>query len=59
VNAPEQTEAHEIEFDLLASWTEDAVLELGPEYAIPAGCRGGGSPSDLAWLAEAKLTLGL
>jgi len=55
VNAPEQTEAHEIEFDLLASWTEDAVLELGPEYAIPAGCRGSGSPSDLAWLAEAML----
>ena len=24
MNAPEQTEAHEIEFDLLASWTEDA-----------------------------------
>jgi len=55
VNAPEQTEAHEIEFDLLAKWTEDAVLELGPEYAIPAGCRGSGSPSDLAWLAEAML----
>src|SRR3954469_21349367 len=45
--------AQEIEFDLLASWTEDAVRELGPEYAIPAGCRGSGSPSDLAWLAEA------
>jgi SAM-dependent methyltransferase len=55
VSAPEQTAAQEIEFDLLAGWTEDAVRELGPEYAIPAGCRGSGSPSDLAWLAEALL----
>jgi SAM-dependent methyltransferase len=46
-------DAQEIEFDLLAGWTEDAVQELGPEYAIPAGCRGSGSPADLAWLAEA------
>jgi SAM-dependent methyltransferase len=55
--APDETDddvaAQEIEFDLLAGWTEDAVRELGPEYAIPAGCRGSGSPSDLAWLAEA------
>ena len=55
MSAPEQTDAQEIEFDLLAGWTEDAVRELGPEYAIPAGCRGSGSPSDLAWLAEALL----
>ncbi len=47
-------DAQEIEFDLLATWTEDAVRELGPEYAIPAGCRGSGSPADLAWLAEAS-----
>jgi SAM-dependent methyltransferase len=58
VTAPEQTapdppDAQEIEFDLLASWTEDAVRELGPDHAIPAGCRGSGSPADLAWLAEA------
>ena len=58
MTAPEQSalsdiDAQEIEFDLLATWTEDAVRELGPEYAIPAGCRGSGSPSDLAWLAEA------
>lgn len=50
-------DAQEIEFDLLATWTEDAVRDLGPEYAIPAGCRGSGSPADLAWLAEA-LTVG-
>jgi SAM-dependent methyltransferase len=54
VTAPDApTDAQEIEFDLLATWTEDAVRELGPEYAIPAGCRGSGSPGDLAWLAEA------
>ncbi len=49
----QETDAQEIEFDLLAGWTEDAVRELGPEFAIPAGCRGSGSPSDLAWFAEA------
>jgi SAM-dependent methyltransferase len=49
----ELQDAQEIEFDVLASWTEEAVRELGPEYAIPAGCRGSGSPADLAWLAEA------
>ena len=49
------TDAQEIEFDLLARWTEEAVGELGPEYAIPAGCRGSGSPADLAWLAEASM----
>jgi SAM-dependent methyltransferase len=49
------TDAQEIEFDLLARWTEEAVGELGPEFAIPAGCRGSGSPADLAWLAEASM----
>jgi SAM-dependent methyltransferase len=60
VTAQDETtapDAQEIEFDLLATWTEDAVRELGPEFAIPAGCRGSGSPADLAWLAEA-LTVG-
>ena len=55
MSAAQEIDAQEIEFDLLASWTEDAVRELGPEYAIPAGCRGSGSPADLAWLAEALL----
>ncbi|MCW2691596.1 MAG: Methyltransferase type 11, S-adenosyl-L-methionine-dependent [Mycobacterium sp.] len=41
------------EFDTVAGWTEEAVRELGPSYAVPAACRGSGSPSDLAWLAEA------
>jgi SAM-dependent methyltransferase len=43
----------EAEFDVVARWTEEVVDELGPEYAIPAGCRGTGSPSAFAWLAEA------
>jgi SAM-dependent methyltransferase len=50
-------DAQEIEFDLLARWTEDAVWALGRDHAIPAACRGSGSPADLAWLAEA-LTVG-
>lgn len=43
----------EAEFDVVAAWTEQAVQELGQEYAVPAGCRGTGSPSAFAWLAEA------
>jgi SAM-dependent methyltransferase len=50
-------DAQEIEFGLLARWTEDAVWALGRDHAIPAACRGSGSPADLAWLAEA-LTVG-
>jgi SAM-dependent methyltransferase len=42
----------ESEFDTVAGWTADAVLELGHDYAIPAGCRGSGNPSALEWLAE-------
>lgn len=43
----------EAEFDVVAAWTEQAVEELGPEYAIPAGCRGTGSPAAFDWLARA------
>src|SRR5438309_10376192 len=49
----EPVDPMEAEFDVVAAWTEQAVEELGPEYAIPAGCRGTGSPSAFAWLAEA------
>lgn len=45
------------EFDTMAKWTADAVAELGPEHAIPAGCRGSGSPAALEWLAR-QLGLG-
>ncbi len=45
-------EAMEVEFDTVADWTERAVRTLGPEYAIPAGCRGSGSEGALRWLAD-------
>jgi SAM-dependent methyltransferase len=45
-------EALGAEFDLMAAWTAQAVLDLGPEHAIPAGCRGSGSPDELTWLGE-------
>ena len=46
------SEAMEAEFDTVAGWTEEAVRALGPEYAIPAGCRGSGSEGALRWLAD-------
>ena len=46
---PAQDEA---EFDTVASWTADAVEALGPEYAIPAGCRGSGNPAAMQWLGN-------
>lgn len=41
------------EFDTLASWTVEAVRELGDDHALPAACRGSGSPAALDWLADA------
>ena len=46
-------EAMEAEFDVVAAWTQEAVDQLGPDHAIPAGCRGSASPVALAWLGEA------
>lgn len=47
------------EFDTYATWTADAVLELGEEHALPAGCRGSGSPAALDWLsARMDLSVG-
>ena len=40
------------EFDTVAMWTAQAVGALGDEYAIPAGCKGSGSPTALTWLAN-------
>jgi SAM-dependent methyltransferase len=42
----------EAEFDVVAAWTEEAVAQLGGQYAVAAGCRGSGSPAALCWLAE-------
>ncbi|MDQ1739022.1 MAG: hypothetical protein QOE53_674 [Pseudonocardiales bacterium] len=44
-------EAMADEFDTMAAWTADAVIELGQSHAIPAACRGSGSPAALEWLA--------
>lgn len=47
------------EFDTVARWTADAALELGPDYAVPAGCRGSGGPASLNWLlATLRVTPG-
>ena len=40
------------EFDTVAGWTADVALDLGPEYHLPAACRGSGSPSALRWLLQ-------
>lgn len=41
-----------VEFDTVAGWTADVAFDLGPEYHVPAGCRGSGSPSSLTWLID-------
>ena len=46
------SEAMESEFGTVAGWTEEAVRALGPEHAVPAGCRGSGSEGALRWLAD-------
>ncbi|CUR56210.1 C5-O-methyltransferase [metagenome] len=45
-------EAMSEEFDTVARWTSEAVAELGPDHALPAACRGSGSPAALEWLAR-------
>lgn len=46
-------EEQDAEFGTVAAWTADAVVELGDEYAIVAGCRGSGDPALLEWLGRA------
>jgi ubiquinone/menaquinone biosynthesis C-methylase UbiE len=45
------------EFDTMPRWTADAVEEIGPDAAVPAGCRGSGTPEALRWLAS-RMRLG-
>ncbi|AFM19902.1 methyltransferase family protein [Mycolicibacterium chubuense NBB4] len=53
------TDAMNAEFDTVAEWTAEAARELGPDYYVPAGCRGSGSPAALDWLIdELELTAG-
>jgi SAM-dependent methyltransferase len=47
------SEAMETEFGTVAGWTQEAVQALGPDSAVPAGCRGSGSEAALRWLADA------
>lgn len=47
------SEAMENEFGTVAGWTQEAVQALGPDHAVPAGCRGSGSEAALRWLADA------
>ncbi|WP_309646918.1 methyltransferase domain-containing protein [Nocardioides sp.] len=44
--------AMDAEFDTMAHWVADAVAELGEDHALPAACRGSGSPAGLEWLAR-------
>ncbi|UXA13481.1 class I SAM-dependent methyltransferase [Mycobacterium sp. SMC-8] len=46
------SEAMEAEFDTVAEWTAELARDLGPEYHIPAGCRGSGNPAALDWLVD-------
>src|SRR5690349_904538 len=46
------TEAMGAEFDTVAEWTARVAADLGPEYYVPAGCRGSGSPAALDWLID-------
>ena len=32
------------EFDTVAEWTAQVAADLGPEYYVPAACRGSGQP---------------
>jgi ubiquinone/menaquinone biosynthesis C-methylase UbiE len=38
------------EFGAVAEWTAEVAAGLGPEYCIPAACRGSGQPAALDWL---------
>jgi SAM-dependent methyltransferase len=40
----------EAEFDTVAAWTAQVAADLGPQYYIPAACRGSGQPIALDWL---------
>ncbi len=40
------------EFDTVAAWTAEAAVDIGPEYFLPAACRGSASPGALRWLLE-------
>jgi SAM-dependent methyltransferase len=45
-------DAMEAEFDTVAAWTAEVAQHLGPDYFLPAGCRGSGSPGALRWFLQ-------
>jgi SAM-dependent methyltransferase len=42
----------EAEFNTVAEWTAQVAGDLGPDYYVPAACRGSGQPAALDWLLE-------
>ncbi len=42
----------EAEFGTVAEWTASVAADLGPDYYIPAACRGSGQPAVLDWLLD-------
>ncbi|MDG4663009.1 class I SAM-dependent methyltransferase [Mycobacterium sp. 236(2023)] len=46
------SEAMSAEFDTVAEWTAEVARDLGPDFWIPAGCRGSGNPAALDWLVD-------
>src|ERR1700685_4031882 len=52
VMTSDMDEAMQDEFDTVAEWTAQVAADLGPEYFIPAGCRGSGQPAALDWLLD-------
>ncbi len=40
----------EAEFGTVAEWTAEVAAQFGPDYLIPAACRGSGQPAALDWL---------
>jgi SAM-dependent methyltransferase len=40
------------EFGTVAEWTAQVAADLGPEYYVPAACRGSGQPIALDWLLD-------
>lgn len=44
------TEAMTDEFDTVAAWTAEAVVQLGADHTLPAACHGSGSPASRDWL---------
>jgi SAM-dependent methyltransferase len=47
---PGDADPMEAEFGTVAEWTAEVASQLGPDYAIPAACRGSGQPAALDWL---------